>query len=126
MDVQLFSFARVSAVNCSLYCFPLQKEGNNIIDSCCQESTDRNCKNPGSHEAFCYSPANGREAFGCTYSDDCTCDSMRSTNGDFQHFRNVESESTGCFGNYSFQWGYFGDFGSHCLYYFPTSGHGAE
>lgn len=39
-------------------------------------------------------------------------------NGDFQHFRNVESESTGCFGNYSFQWGYFGDFGSHCLYYF--------
>ena len=51
---------------------------------------------------------------------------MRGTDWDLQHFRDVESESTGCFGNYSFQWGDFGDLGSHCLYYFPATGHGSK
>ena len=51
---------------------------------------------------------------------------MRGTDWDLQKLRKVQSEGTGCLYDNPFQGGYLRDFSTHCLYYFPATGHGSK
>ena len=61
----------------------LHEKYNYLVYYRCKKRTDRYRQNPSHKQALGYSPPYGRQAFGCSNSDNCTCYCMSSTYRNF-------------------------------------------
>src|SRR5687767_13798937 len=101
----------------------LHKDLQNEINNSSKHRAHRDGKNPGPKEVYCNTPANGRKAFGCTYTDNGSRNSMGSTYRYAEMLGKEQRKGPCCFCAYTFQWCYLGDTCTHRFNDFPSSTH---